>query len=167
MLKLIIAASVSSFFLGLFGVTWDEVDSKIANEFPTVEFISGDELLNEIQTAGSAVPILFDVREGDEFAVSHLTSAKNLATGAAIAEVVPNKNAPIVVYCSVGYRSAGVAAELQQLGYTNVRNLHHSLFEWANNGYPMINELGATPQVHPFNRAWGALVDKSLRSYAP
>jgi len=167
MTKLIIAASITAFLSGLFGVTWDEVDTRIATEFPSVEFVSSDELLQSVNESAQQAPLLFDVRDAEEFAVSHLTNAANLMSGAAIASVVPDKNAPIVVYCSVGYRSAGVAAELEQLGYTNVRNLHHSLFEWANKGYPMTNALCDTQQVHPFNRTWGTLVDKSLHSYAP
>lgn len=167
MLKLIIAASISSFFAGLFGVSWDEVDEKVLVEFPTVQNITVDQLLADLQRADQASPLLFDVREPDEFLVSHLQQATNLKSAADIAAVTPDKNAPIVVYCSVGYRSAGVAADLQEMGYTNVRNLEHSLFAWANKGYPMVNAAGDTDSVHPFNRSWGQLVNKPLRSYVP
>lgn len=167
MMKLLIAASLSSFLAGLFGVNWEDVDSKIAEEYPTVAVISANELLEEISSNTSSSLLLFDVRAPEEFAVSHLAAARNFVSSEEIAAVVQDKTAPIVVYCSVGYRSAGVAAQLQQLGYNNVRNLHHSLFEWANSGYPMVNARGATPLVHPFNRAWGALVAEPLRSYQP
>jgi 3-mercaptopyruvate sulfurtransferase SseA len=70
-----------------------------------------------------------------------------------------------VVYCSVGYRSAIVAAQLQALGYSNVLNLRHSIFEWAEKGYPLLNEAGDTNKVHPYNRAWGALIDASYHFY--
>ena len=167
MIKLLFSASISAIFFGLFGVSWNEVDERIASEFPTVAFVTGPQLLETLATDSGSDPVLIDVREPEEFAVSHLSKAYNLTDGAAIAALIPDKSAPIVVYCSVGYRSAGIAAELQRLGYSNVRNLQHSLFEWANRGYPMENAAGPTSHVHPFNRAWGALVSPDLRSYSP
>jgi len=109
------------------------------------------------------------VREVDEFGVSHLGDALNLETAQAIVNMVAQrglgKETEIVVYCSVGYRSAAVAADLQELGFTRVFNLEHSLFDWANKGYPMIDSSGSTDKVHPFNRAWSVLVDDSLHAY--
>ncbi len=112
-----------------------------------------------------ALATLFDVREPEEFGVSHIENALNLGTAEQIAAVIVDTGAPIIVYCSVGYRSAGVAERLQEMGFTNVLNLQHSLFEWANHGYPMVNAMGRTTRVHPFNRPWGALVEESLHSY--
>lgn len=165
MIKLIAAASISSFIFGLFGVDWESVDKKIDQEFPNIEFVSTAALVQEYQSGDSAFPLIIDVREQEEFQVSHLQDALNLKTGASISQLYPDKDAAIVVYCSVGYRSAGVAEELQQLGYTNVLNLRHSIFEWANKGYRMVNGAGETEKAHPFNSAWGALLDKPLRSY--
>ena len=108
---------------------------------------------------------LFDVREPEEYAVSHLKGAQNQPKANMIASKLPDKSTPIVVYCSVGYRSAAVAAELQDLGYTNVLNLHHSIFEWVEKGYPLLNDGGETNKVHPYNRAWGALIDASFHFY--
>ena len=165
MSKLIVAASISSFLFGLFGVDWESVDKKIDREYPNIEFVSTVTLAQEYQSGDSGLPLIIDVREQEEFQVSHLQNALNLKTGDSISQLYPDKDTAIVVYCSVGYRSAGVAEELQQLGYTNVLNLRHSIFEWANEGYPLVNSLGETEKAHPFNSAWGALLDKPLRSY--
>lgn len=164
MVQLIISASLSSLFVGLFGVSWESVDNKIEREFPAVIFISTQQL-NEGRQAKTSSPKIFDVREPEEFAVSHLSGAINNSKSADIAELVSNKNTEIVVYCSVGYRSAAVAEELASLGYINVRNLKHSIFEWAEKGYPLVNSEGAIESVHPFNRAWGALINESLHQY--
>ncbi len=163
----IISASISSFILGFFGVSWDDVDRKIEEEFPAVEFISVDALQSQFLTRPQQLPLIIDVREAGEFAVSHLTDAINLESGAEISNLVSDKNRPIVVYCSVGYRSAAVAAELEALGYSSVRNLRHSLFEWADKGLPMENLQGQTKLVHPYNRVWGSLVSTELHSYSP
>ena len=165
MFKLIIAASISSFFFGLFGVDWTTVDNKIDKEFPNIGFISSDEL-HDLYNTTAELPVIIDVRELDEYQVSHLNSALNIQTGAAVASQVPDKETEIIVYCSVGYRSAGVAAELESLGYTNVRNLRHSIFEWANVGKPMINSDGHTSVAHPYNRAWGNLLNSELHQYS-
>jgi rhodanese-related sulfurtransferase len=169
MLKLIAAASVSSFFFGLFGVSWESVDEKIEREFPAVQKVSTQALLTRYESSGGNLPVIIDVREGDEFRVSHLDDALNLESADAISDLIAqrglSKDTEIIVYCSVGYRSASVAADLQERGFTQVLNLEHSLFEWASNGYPMINAGGSTDKVHPFNRAWSVLVDDSLHAY--
>lgn len=164
MVNLFVHASLSSIFFGLFGVSWDSVDQKIENEFPRVQFISTDELMT-LKSAGDSELRVFDVREAEEFSISHLSGAVNYSASAEIATAVPDKKTEIVVYCSVGYRSAAVAAELADLGYSNVRNLKHSLFEWAEKGFPLVNSQGSADKVHPYNRAWGALLDKSMHKY--
>ncbi len=169
MVNFLISASISSAFFGLFGVNWESVDEKIEREFPGVEYVSTDELLGRYGGSDTGLPIIIDVREVEEFQISHLQNAINLETGDSVSRLVENsglnKDTPIIVYCSVGYRSAAVASELEQLGYTQVLNLRHSIFEWANKGYPMINTVGDTDKVHPFNKAWSVLVDESLHAY--
>lgn len=169
MIKLIAAASVSSFFFGLFGVSWESVDEKIEREFPGVQTVSTDALLTRYATADAKLPIIIDVREDGEFRVSHLDDALHLESAEAISDVITerglSKDTEIIVYCSVGYRSASVAADLQERGFTQVLNLEHSLFEWANKGYPMTSASGSTNKVHPFNKAWSVLVDESLHAY--
>lgn len=166
MIKFIITASVSSFFFGLFGINWDAIDSKIDLEFPDIAFVSADQLSRQYIIRNSDMPVIIDVRAAEEFQVSHLPDALNIETGELISQLITDKNSPIVVYCSVGYRSAGVAAELERLGYTRVLNLRHSIFEWASKGHPMLNATGETEKVHPFNRIWGVLVDRSLHVYS-
>lgn len=99
--------------------------------------------------------------------MSHIPKAHNLQSAEAIAAAFPDYAEPIVVYCSVGYRSAAVAEELASLGYTNVKNLRHSIFEWAERGYVLENAAGSTSKVHPYNRAWGTLVPNELHAYSP
>ncbi len=163
MLKTSLITGLATMLLGFFGISWGSVDRKIDREFPEVRFISSAELVQQQRAA--APPVIIDVRERDEFAVSHLQDSLNLETSQSIAEQFPDKDTSIVVYCSVGYRSAAVADELATLGYTNIRNLHHSIFAWADQGLPMVNAGGRTEKVHPFNRAWGRLVNRELHDY--
>ena len=167
MIKLIAAASLTSFFFGLFGVDWEAVDEKIEREFPTVEAVSTPVFYERYSEPGASLPLIIDVRKPDEFRVSHLRGAMNFESADSISTMLEQRGLgkDTIVYCSVGYRSAAVAAELQSSGYTSVLNLEHSLFEWAERGFPMINSAGPTDKVHPFNRAWGSLIDDSLHAY--
>ncbi|MEX0964816.1 MAG: rhodanese-like domain-containing protein [Pseudohongiellaceae bacterium] len=169
MIKMIAAASLSSIFFGLFGVSWESVDKKIEREFPSVQSVTTQALFGRFSAAAGNLPLIIDVREDYEYQVSHLSNAINLQNAEAISRLISERgldsDAEIIVYCSVGYRSAAVAAELQKRGYSNVLNLEHSLFEWADKGYPMDNSTGPTDKVHPFNEAWGVLVDDSLHAY--
>ncbi|MFT4863203.1 MAG: rhodanese-related sulfurtransferase [Pseudohongiellaceae bacterium] len=165
MIELIVTASLSSFLFGLFGVSWESVDAKIANEYPQVEFITTDDLFSIQSSQPSSSFQLFDVRESEEYSVSHLSDSQNVSKASSISAIISDKSTPIVVYCSVGYRSAAVAAQLQELGYSNVLNLRHSIFEWVEKGYPLLNKAGDTNKVHPYNRAWGALIDTSYHFF--
>ena len=74
--------------------------------------------------AGKATAV--DVREPDEFAVGHIPGAKLLPLGEVLsraAEVLPDKNAPWLIYCRTGRRSADAVQKLDSLGYTNLYDL--------------------------------------------
>ena len=68
----------------------------------------------------------------------------------------------VVVYCSVGYRSAAMVERLMKLGVKNAFNLEGSIFEWANSGKPVVNDQGMTKGVHPYNDYWGQLLKREL-----
>lgn len=112
--------------------------------------------------------ILLDTRTAEEFNVSHLQSAlfigyKKFTT---LDLDTLNRNMPIVVYCSVGYRSERVGEKLIALGFKNVQNLYGGIFAWANNGYPMVDENGrATLNVHTYNRNWSQWLIKGVKVY--
>ncbi len=133
--------------------TWPAIKARIAKEFPNVKPIGTAEL-----TKAEPKPVLLDVRTAAEFDVSHLAGAKRVEPDAAT--VALPKNTPIVTYCSVGYRSAKFAQRLQEAGFTNVRNLEGSIFQWANEGRPV--EPGT--KVHPYNKKWGVLLDPARRA---
>lgn len=106
-------------------------------------------------------PVLLDIRSVDEFAVSHLRGAVPAESWAEIGAVVADvsRDDPIVVYCSVGYRSAEVARQLQSRGYTNVQNFEGSIFQWANQGRPVYRGETLVDRVHPYDEEWDAYLD--------
>ena len=70
--------------------------------------------------------ILVDTREESEWARGHLPDAIHLGKGVIerdIEKQVPDKAAPLVLYCGGGFRSALVADNLQKMGYGNAISL--------------------------------------------
>ena len=100
---------------------------------------------------------LFDTRKLEEYQVSHIEGARYLGyedfDPARLGELP--KDAPIVVYCSIGYRSEKIGEQLKEMGYTNVYNLYGSIFEWVNAGNAVVDDEGKpTKSVHTYNRKW-------------
>ena len=136
-------------------LNWVDVNEEIHKKFPMVERIS----VSELKTKDLNDVLLIDVRKKEEFAVSRIPGAINLEDPLDIAELASESDKNIIVYCSVGYRSAAVVDQLNKLGVTNARNLEGSIFEWANKDLPLINKTGSTHDVHPYNDYWGQLLD--------
>jgi len=66
--------------------------------------------------------VVVDVREREEFSNGHIEGAVNVSRGTLemrIAEVVPDKNTPVVCYCGGGNRGALATATLVKMGYRN------------------------------------------------
>ena len=84
--------------------------------------------------------LLVDVREESEYAKDHLPGAIHMSKGIIerdIEERVPNLQAPIVLYCGGGYRSALAADNLQKMGYTNVLSMDGGIRGWREKGFPL------------------------------
>jgi len=69
------------------------------------------------------------------------------------------KDTPIVVYCSIGYRSEKIGEKIQKLGFTKVYNLYGSIFEWVNQDNPVVDSNNKpTDKVHTYNKKWSKWV---------
>ena len=87
--------------------------------------------------------LLVDVREESEFAKDHLPGAIHLGKGIIerdIEERVPDLNAPLILYCGGGFRSALTADNLQKMGYTNVISMDGGVRGWREKGFPLVND---------------------------
>lgn len=112
--------------------------------------------------------VFLDTREKEEYRVSHIRDAVwvgykdfNLKRLSGI-----SLQTPLVVYCSVGYRSEKIGEQLLKAGFTNVHNLYGSIFEWVNQGYPVYDAKGQpTPRVHAYSRTWGIWLTRGSKVY--
>ena len=154
-------------FLVVSSVTFGQKKlDKLLNKFNKnkVPYISVD-------TLATTKAILLDARETKEYNVSHLKEA--LCVGydtfnlkETLTKLPQDKNAKIVVYCSLGIRSEIVADKLIKEGYTNVYNLYGGIFEWKNNNFQVIDTLGnETEKVHTFNKDWSKWLKKGKKVY--
>lgn len=101
--------------------------------------------------------IFLDTREAQEYAISHMPGARLVPyNGFKVEslEAIP-KDRPIVVYCSVGYRSERIGEKLLEAGYTNVQNLYGGIFNWFFEGGELVNmDDDSTDRIHTYNKKW-------------
>ena len=130
----------------------------------TVPLIHADEL----QGKGTDNYVLLDAREPGEFDVSHLEGARFAGYNQFDEAVVKDlpKDKPIVVYCSVGYRSERIGEKLQKMGFTEVYNLYGGIFDWKNQGFEVVNkENQPTESVHAYNQKWGQWLFRGVKVF--
>ena len=118
------------------------------------------------QAVAKKKAIFLDARKIEEYNVSHIAKAIRVGYSDFTIDKVPaNKKTPIIVYCSVGYRSEKITEKLLAAGYKNVQNLYGGIFEWANEGYPLQDSEGRTLNVHAFNKDWGKWLQAGNKKY--
>jgi len=150
-------------------LTWTAVNQLISADYPMATSITTDSLAKRLADSTATRPVLLDARSAEEYAVSHLPGARRvdpMSMSFPSLETLP-RDTSIVVYCSVGYRSARVTSRLQDRGFTNVKNLEGSIFRWANEGRRVVRNDEPVEAVHPYDRTWSTLLDDRLHAYAP
>jgi rhodanese-related sulfurtransferase len=83
---------------------------------------------------------LVDVREESEFAAGHLPGAIHISKGVIERDIekrLPDQDAPVVLYCGGGFRSALAADNIQKMGYKNVLSMDGGWSGWVGAGNPV------------------------------
>lgn len=144
----------------------EKMKALVHERFPGVKHLTPSELAAWLADTNRVAPVLLDVRTRAEFDVSHLKGARWVDPEIKAAALLPTlpRDRPVVLYCSVGYRSADCATRLLRAGFTNVINLEGSLFQWANEGRPIESARPDKPQVHPYSERFGRLLKPELRA---
>lgn len=152
-----------------------KVREQVKQDYRQVKHLAPDALTGQL--AGDKDVLLFDVRERDEFAVSHIAGAQRIDPGVwrwtfmnKFEKAVAGKT--VIFYCSVGVRSSKLAARVQsalvEAGAKAVYNLDGGIFAWHNQKRPLMDVGGPTKFVHPYDRNWGSLVlRKNLTRMVP
>lgn len=128
--------------------TFDEVLARVKRDIQEVDVVEVFESLNAVT--------VIDVRERDEVADGHISGALLIGRGVLdmrIAEAVPDRATPVVLYCAGGARSAFAARALEELGYKNVASMAGGFAEWKQRGYPFeVPKLMSLDQMSRYSR---------------
>ena len=137
------------------------LNTLLAHSVPEVNV---QELKSELNEA-----VLLDAREEEEFEVSHIKGAKFVGFNYFSTDSIKNisKETPVVIYCSVGYRSEKISEKLIELGYKNVSNLYGGIFEWVNQGNEVVTgkDNKPTEEVHAYDKVWGSWLKEGKKVY--
>jgi molybdopterin/thiamine biosynthesis adenylyltransferase/rhodanese-related sulfurtransferase len=90
-----------------------------------------------------------DVRELDEFEQGMIPGAVFIPRGHLESQVenkVPDHDAPVIIYCASGVRSAFAAKTLEDLGYRDVASMTGGFSRWKNEGRSWITPTTLTPE---------------------
>ena len=116
-----------------------EFEALVNDARTRIQEVSIDEVRQALE-AGATFQLI-DVREDREWAACHIPGAKHMGKGVIerdIVGAVPDKAAPLVLYCGGGYRSALAADNLQKMGYTNVKSMDGGFRGWTAAGAPVV-----------------------------
>lgn len=119
--------------------------------------LSSDEAMGLADSEGL---LILDVRQREEYEVSHLK-------GAVLADDVNfeslRTDQPILVYCTVGFRSTELGTTLTHNGFSHIYNLDGGLITWKNQGKLVYNQSEQpTDSVHVYSGLFGLLLKNGL-----
>jgi sulfur-carrier protein adenylyltransferase/sulfurtransferase len=124
--------------------TYRELLGRVKQEIEEISTVDAHE-----RHGSPDAPLFVDVREPDEWDEGHIPGAIYTGRGrleSRIEGLVPDKSRPLVVYCSVGSRSAFATKTLGELGYDDVVNLAGGFSEWKRNGYEITVPRALSPE---------------------
>ncbi len=164
---LLVAALASGLLVPSFACAQDPASLKplISAKYPDVRWVTTKTLAQWLRHPKQKRPVLLDVRTSDEYAVSTIRGARRLDP--ATPDIESLKVAPdarVVVFCSVGYRSAAVVEKLAAAGIKDVYNVEGGIFQWSNEGRPLFRGKTRVTRVHPYDRVWGRMLNPEHRA---
>ena len=109
--------------------------------------------------------IYLDTRETVEYETAHIPGAIHIGYEDLNLDQLSNidKDRPLIVYCTIGYRSERIAKKIRKKGFTKVFNLYGSLYAWKLAGNNLVDRNGdSTERYHTYNKAWSDYMPDSV-----
>lgn len=147
--------------------TLEAVRAQVARDYGGVAQLSTQTFADQL--ARRSEVLLLDVRESEEFSVSHLAGAERVDPDIWRRSFMNKyggrvRGKTVIFYCAVGVRSSQLAERVQvalkERGAKAVYNLDGGIFAWHNEGRALVDAKGETEFVHPFDAHWGQLVKR-------
>jgi len=127
----------------------EELYAGYAASFGRVPGMSAAELSARLDSV--ARPVLIDVRTPAEQAVSMISGAITREEFERRRTELAGRS--VVSYCTIGHRSGLYAQELRADGW-EAFNLEGSILSWTHIGGDLVNQDGATRELHVYGRQW-------------
>lgn len=110
---------------------------------------------------------ILDTRQKKEYEVSHIKNARWVGFESFNKKKINDipKDAKIIVYCSIGYRSERIGEKMEKWGFSDVQNIYGGIFEWVNQNEPVYNSEGETNKIHAYNKTWGQWLREGEKIY--
>lgn len=99
----------------------DHWKTLVRSKFPSVPQLAGADFALWMADTNRLRPLLLDVRTAAEFSVSHISGATRVDPDTSLETLQPllkSTQRPIVLYCSVGWRSSQLGQRLIKSGRT-------------------------------------------------
>ena len=93
-----------------------------------------------VQLINREKAVVVDVGETEEFALAHVSGARNVPFGeleARLPQVVKNKALPLILVCPTGARANRALAVAKKLGYEKAQSLGGGLKAWKEANLPV------------------------------
>lgn len=132
----------------------------------SVPLINNVEVKNLLESKEKT--ILLDIRTKEEYNVSHIKGAELIDYDTFDDSLLSkyDKNAQIIVYCSVGYRSEKIGEHFIDNGFNNVYNIYGGIFEWVNENNTVVNTNNKpTDEIHAYSPEWSIWLKKGKKVY--
>ena len=119
-------------------------------DFPDIADLSVAETLQRLDSG----LVFIDARSEEERAISTLPSALSLEAFRLRLEKYPQlKDSDLIVYCTIGYRSALLTMTLRGEGL-RAYNLQGGILAWVANGQIVQNGSAVSKRIHTYGKQW-------------
>ncbi len=162
------AAYIAFFISALQACGQKTFDEKLESLYNHTVPVIAPEALFELQKEASGNLFILDTRSEEEYKVSFIHAARFVSYKNFNRQDVSHipKDAKVVVYCSVGYRSEKIGEKLTDMGYKDVLNLYGGIFLWKNKGNKVFNHQNMpTDSVHTYNKSWSKWLKTGTKVY--
>jgi rhodanese-related sulfurtransferase len=125
---------------------WELIAVALASGFmlflPQIKGATGGTLTatGAVQLMNRDKAVVVDVSEPEEFALGHVTNAKNVPFSQLedkLAAQIKNKELPLILVCTSGARSNRAVSVAKKLGFTNVQAMAGGLKAWREANLPL------------------------------
>ena len=147
-------------------LTLSDVERTVSRLYPVPEITAP--ALESSLPKGDVV--LFDVREREEYDLSHLPGAIHVDPDLDADEFLRLHGKQLagrraVFYCAVGVRSGIMVDRLNKAaakGAANAANLRGGIFRWHAEHRPITSDSGPATRIHGYDASWQQLLNRTL-----